>query len=274
MAASPLVAAGCGGGASSKTLTDAADKTVHSSTLEASYDATLALASVKGTISFKGSGVVDNARHRSRLSIDLANLASAAGGTGDLRVFRGVEVVDSSGDVVIYLRIPFYSQRLPRPKTWLKIDYGRTLRERGIAINSLTLNQDPGQYLEFLRAASGKVEKIGEEQIGGVSTKHYHGSIALLEYPQALAGPRRNVAEHVADRIVQLTKKSTFPTDVWVDEEGYVRQMTFDYGIPASDSTPQIDYKLTLRYSGFGAQPSVGLPPPREVASSSALRKS
>jgi hypothetical protein len=275
LAAAPVALAGCGGGGpSSKTLVDAADRTLASSTFAAAYRATLAVKAQKGAVEFKGSGVVDTATHRSRLSVDLSSLAAESGAKGDLSAFQGEEVVDTTGDAVIYLRIPFYSRHLPPAKPWLRLDYGKTVKEHGIAVNSLTLDQDPGQYLEFLRGASGKVRKLGEQPVGGVQTTHYRGSLFILGYPSALSGARKTAAEHVADRIVQLTKTSTFPTDVWVDGDGRVRRMTFDYAIPESDSNPAVDYRLTLQYSQFGGHPPVGLPPADEVARASQLKAS
>jgi hypothetical protein len=274
LAAAPLALAGCGGGPSSKTLVKAADKTLSSSTFSAKYEASLAVTSQKGAIAFKGSGVVDTRSHRSRLTVDLSSLASESGATGDLSEFRGEEVVDKTGDAVIYLRIPFYSQHLPAAKPWLRIDYGKALNEQGIAINALTLDQDPAQYLEFLHGATGKVTKVGKQVVGSVQTTHYRGELFLLGYPNALTGARKTAAEHVADRIVALTKHSTFPTDVWIDGDGRVRRMTFDYAIPAGDANPAVDYKLTLEYSGFGAQTPVALPPADEVSRQSQLKTS
>jgi hypothetical protein len=275
LAAAPLALAGCGGGGpSSKTLVKAADTTLSSSTFTARYDASLAIASQKGAIDFKGSGVVDTRSHRSRVTVDLSSLASESGARGDLSQFRGEEVVDKSGDTVIYLRIPFYSQHLPAAKPWLRLDYGKTLNEQGIAINALTLDQDPAQYLEFLRGATGKVTKVGEQSVGGVDATHYRGELFLLGYPKSLTGARKTAAEHVADRIVALTKHSTFPTDVWVDGDGRVRRMTFYYAIPAGDANPAVDYKLTLEYSKFGAQTPVVLPPADEISRQSDLKTS
>jgi hypothetical protein len=266
--------AACGGGASSKTIAGAAGKTLAASTVSASYDASLNVSTFKGKISFKGSGVVDNESHHSRLTVDLSSLAQESGAKSDLSAFRGEEVVDSSGDLVLYLRIPFYTQHLPASKPWLRIDYGKTLKEKGIAINSLTLDQDPGQCLEFLRGVTGKVEKVGETAVAGVQTTHYRASIFLLDYPKALTGARKTAAQHVAGRIVQLTKQSTFPTEVWIDGEGYVRRMTFTYAIPASDTSSAINYTLTLDYSRFGSEASIGLPPADEVSTPSQLKTS
>lgn len=265
--------AGCGGGGpSAKTLTKAATKTSQTANYAASYAATLAISSLKGTIAFKGKGVVDNSSHHSRVSLDLASLAAEAGSKGDPGAFRGVEVVDSTADIVVYLQVPFYTRQLPPKKSWLQIDYGKRLLDRGIAITTLTLNQDPAQYLEFLQGVSGKVKKLGEEEVGGVKTSHFAGTIDIFSYPKAVTGARHNVAQHIADRLVQLTKDSAFPTEVWVDKDGYVRRLIFVYAIPASDTAPKIDYKLTLGYSGFGGQASVGLPPFQLVAPTSALK--
>jgi hypothetical protein len=275
LAAAPIALAGCGGGGpSSKTLVGAADKTLSSSTFAANYDGSLRITGQQRAVSFEGSGIVDTRTHRTRVSVDLSSLAHESGATGDLSAFRGEEVVDSTADIVLYVRIPFYSRHLPASKPWLRIDYGKTVRQQGIAVNSLTLDQDPGQYLEYLRGATGKVEKVGEQAVQGVQTTHYRGSLYILDFPRVLTGARRTSAEHVADRIVQLTKESTFPTDVWIDGDDHVRRMTFDYAIPENGSTPAVDYRLTLEYSQFGQGVSVGLPPADEISRPTQLKTS
>ena len=73
---------------------------------------------------------------------------------------------------------------------------------------------------------------------------------------------------------MQLTKRNTFPVDVWIDGDGRVRRMTFDYAIPQSDTSPAVDYALTLEYADFGEQASVGLPPADEISRPSQLKAS
>jgi hypothetical protein len=273
LAATPFALSACGGGGtSSKDVAKAAAKTLDSGRFSASYDASLAVATQKGTIDFKGAGSVDAKSHRSRLSVDLSSLAKESGATGDLSSFRGEEVVDSSREIVIYLRIPFYSEHLPPSKPWLRIDFGKTTREEGLAINSLTLEQDPAQYLEFLRAASGKVTKVGKEVAGGAETTRYRTSIFILQYPNTLTEARKTAAVRYAHRIVQLTGRSSFPTDVWLDGDGYVRRMTFTYAVPESSSTRAITYRVTLSYSRFGEGAAISLPPADEIARSNELQ--
>src|ERR1051326_5082520 len=103
LAAAPIALAGCGGGGpSSKTLVGAADKTLSSSTFSANYDGSLRITGQQRAVSFQGSGVVDTRTHRTRVSVDLSSLAHESGATGDLSVFRGEEVVDSTTDIVLY----------------------------------------------------------------------------------------------------------------------------------------------------------------------------
>ncbi len=268
LAASPLAAAGCGG-SGSNSLQKAGEKTASAPNLAASYVSTLDLGK---KIQFHGTGVIDNVNHHIRVTVDLSRLAAFAGGGSSPNVFRGDEVVDTSGPAVVYLRIPFYTQRLPAGKSWLRIDYGSLVQQHGLVVNLLTLNQDPGQYLDFLQGAFGKVQKLGDEQVDGVATKHYSGKIDLLDYPKALQGARQTAAEHLANRVVQLTQTRLFPTEVWIDAKGYVRRMTFAYAIPPSANSRGIKYSLTLDYSDFGGQPPVELPPARTVSTPSAIQ--
>jgi hypothetical protein len=274
LAATPFALTACGGGGpSAKTITSAVEKTFASGRFSASYDGSLALESGHA-ISFTGSGAVDAKSHRSRVSVDFSSLATEAGRKGDRSAFRGEEIVDSTGDVVVFLRIPYYGPRLPRGKPWLRIDFGKTIREHGLSVNELTLNQDPSLYLDYLGGVSGKVTKVGKESVGGVRTTRYHASIFMLDYPQALTGARQTAAEHLASRIAQLTGAGTFPTDVWIDQDGRVRQVIFTYTIPSPTSSRPISYRLKLSYSRFGAGPAVSSPPAGETARTSELKSS
>jgi hypothetical protein len=264
LAASPLAAAGCGG-SGSNSQQKAGEKTASAPNFATSYVSTLDLGK---KIQFHGSGVVDNAGRHTRVTVDLSKLAAFAGGRGNPNVFRGDEIVDTSGPAVVYLRIPFYTRRLAAGKTWLRIDYGKLVQQHGLLVNLLTLNQDPRQYLDFLLGAFGKVQKLGDEQVGGVATRRYSGKIDLLDYPMGLHGAEQTAAEHLADRVVQLTQTRFFPTEVWIDAKGYVRRMTFAYVIPPSANSRRIEYALTLEYSGFGAEAPVALPPARDVGTS------
>src|SRR5205085_5724798 len=122
--------------------------------------------------------------------------------------------------------------------------------------------------------ATGKVVKVGTQAVGGVKTTHYRGSLYIFGFAASLSGARKTAAERVADRIAQLTKRSTFPTDVWIDRDGRVRRMTFDYPIPQSAANPAVDYTLTLEYSHFGQRTSIGLPRADEVSRPSQLKTS
>ena len=257
--------AACGGGGpSAKTITEAAKKTTAYSSAATAYDGKISVPTIKRKIPYAGTGVIDNRSHRTRFGVDMSGFARAAGGKGALERFKGEEIVDAAGQIVIYFNIPFFTKDPAKP--WQKIELDNALRDQTFSVGS-PLNQDPAQYLDYLNGVSGKVEKVGSEQVDGVETTRYKGAIDLLHAPDALPEVRQRASRTVVNRLVKLTEQRFYPTDVWIDEEGRVRQLTFTYSVPLPDSDARITYELTLRYSGFGTQAPVSLPPAGQVSS-------
>jgi hypothetical protein len=113
---------------------------------------------------------------------------------------------------------------------------------------------DAGFGLEMLRAATGELERVGDESIRGVETAHYRGEIDYATYvEQAPAGRRKNLREELKRR--SELGSVTIPLEVWVDAENRVRRYrTRDRG----------EVKTVELYD-FGVEVSVRPPPPAEV---------
>jgi hypothetical protein len=262
-----LALAACGGGTSSKTLMQAAEKSTEAPGAATSYSGTIQVPGQKQKAKFGGRGVLDNTSHRTRVSVDLSDFARLLGGKGKLDQFKGEEIVDSARQIVLYLRFKSLASN-PR-KPWVKVELSKSLQTQGFNAASLTQIQNPSQYLEYLLGATGKTKKLGKETIGGVQTTHYSGTIDLLHYPDGLSPERETPAREIVNRIVQSTGRRLYPTEVWIDHDGFVRQMTFAYVIPAPNSDAKIRYDLTLKYSDFGKRQQIPLPPPSQVGTGS-----
>jgi hypothetical protein len=125
---------------------------------------------------------------------------------------------------------------------------------------------DPTQTLTYLQATSSSIENLGSEQVGGVSTTHYH---AVVEWDKAeqLMVARAPAAEKAAVRSTYEALKAqtgitSYPVDAWVDGNGLVRQMHMSIPVPTTGSE-SID--MTIRMSDFGAPVHVSAPPARLV---------
>jgi hypothetical protein len=261
-----LALSGCGG-SSENAVEKAALQTLAASGARTSFTGTMRIPGAPRLIAFSGSGSIDNRRRRAHVDVDLSGLAAAAGGTiGDPSTFRGQEIVDASGSTILYLRFPYFATRLKTEKPWIRLDVEEQLERSGFNAGSLALNQgNPGQYLDYLRSTTGTVRRVGTEDVSGVSTTHYSATVDLLEYPTKVPSPRRGEAQRASGRLIQLAGMRDFPTEVWVDGSGYVRQLTFFYSVTVPGSDEKIEYHTTVQYRGFGSQPPIVLPPARQV---------
>ena len=81
---------------------------------------------------------------------------------------------------VFYMKFPLLAAFLPGAKEWIEFDLESLGEDAGIDLSQLQqLGQsDPSQALDYLRA-TGQVEEVGTEQVDGVETTHYTGTIRL-----------------------------------------------------------------------------------------------
>lgn len=107
-------------------------------------------------------------------------------------------------------------------------------------------NQDPSQYLEFLRGASeGEIEEVGTEEIDGVSTTHYK---ADLSFDKMLdQAPDQEAADEIRAQFEAMGGDiDTIPSEVWIDEDGLPRRMQLSMSIEAEGQTAELDMTIDL----------------------------
>jgi hypothetical protein len=112
--------------------------------------------------------------------------------------------------------------------------------------------QDPTQVLQMIESV-GNVQKVGTEQIDGVDTTKYSGTID----PQKLAAKFGNGD---LGKVFKAMGTNAIPITVWVDGDGYVRKLeeSLSAQIPGSGT---MDMKLGLQMSDFGTKVDVSPPP-------------
>ncbi len=261
--------AGCGGGGpSGETLLKASQKTLGANTVSVDYTAVATVPGAKRAIRFAGTGTLDNAQARTRVTDDLSTLFTAAGIKASKTQFRGEELIDNSAGLIVYFRFPYFSARAKPMRPWVRVDLGGTIRVQGASLALLAFDQNPWQYLYFLQSPNGKVTKVGTDAAG---TTHYKASLDLLNYPKNLPAASRNVAEFFASQFTKLLTQRYLPSEVWIDKAGYVRELTITYPIPIGIKV--LNYTLTIHYSGFGKPASVSLPPDSQVVNVASLTR-
>jgi hypothetical protein len=170
--------------------------------------------------SIDGEMAIDPPAERARFSYQLDGIpGTPTGSTMDM-------IVDGND---LYVRAAF----LP-DAGWLKIDG----RQAGLAdAFDMGGHTDPSSYLEYLQSAED-VEIVGTENVNGVDTTHFRGTVNLGEAAKR-AGK--------ADAIDELEKElgdvaGTF--DAWVDGDGVPRRVVF--GFAPSDGEGSFEMRVDV----------------------------
>jgi hypothetical protein len=229
----------------------------------AAYDArtmheefTMSLDAVGERLSFSGEANVDTRNQRASLTMDLGML----GGSMDMIMV---------GDV-IYMRSPMF----PDVDTeWVsfdpsKMDPATAARFGGMGTGSM----DPSAYAALFAGAVHVAER-GTEEIGGVTTTHYAGTIDL---EKAIAGFAKVMGEDADPAAVAQLEQAfgqleqlglgRMPFEAWVDEAGRLRRQRFtmDFGslLPGADAASM---EMTIDFSAFGEPVGIEAPPASAV---------
>lgn len=132
---------------------------------------------------------------------------------------------------------------------------------------------------------------MGKEDIDGVSTTHYSGTVDPAEYKKRINAiiaddPESSDSQFQSGLADAFTKnfKKAFPVDVWIDSQGRVRQVRYQFTIGLSSllqttSSPdifdaQLSYNMKLKFSDFGKKVSVKKPPEDQIKTQDEYNKS
>jgi hypothetical protein len=157
---------------------------------------------------------------------------------------------------VLWMKSPIFEQSLPKGKEWLKLDVNKAGRNSGFNFKAL-MAQTPADVLRQLQRTKA-VKTIGTEEIDGVEMTHYRAAIDPTKIP-------------AADNMQKLSASVYKPIDAWVDDDGRVRQVTFDYTAKINPAQPpRARILLTMKLSDFGATVDVEPPAPSLVVDATA----
>ncbi|WP_371673723.1 hypothetical protein OG985_42230 [Streptomyces sp. NBC_00289] len=160
-------------------------------------------------------------------------------------------------DGVVYQKPPAAQRaELPRGKTWMKIDLARL--KQSASGNQDGQVSDPAEPFTYTKGVSDRdVEKMGTETIDGARTTHYRVTVDV----KALAEGDSAKAEQMRRQL----GTSTVPLDMWLDEQGRLRQETVRLTLRPqttdAQKTPAVTSTTTLRFSDFGTKADVRTPP-------------
>jgi hypothetical protein len=238
---------------------EAANRTAEAGSSRASFEITMTGLAPQ-PLTMTAEGIFDSAERRGRMTMDMSELGAGSGqdlGTAEM-------IFD---DFVVYMKFPFLTQAQPNLKPWLKFDLRELGKQQGFDLGQLSqLNQnDPSQALQYLRAASDDVTEVGEEEVRGVETTHYRMTVDLRKVVDLAPAEQREQLRATIDQIIESSDIRMVPTEVWIDEDGLARRMSFRYEGMRFAPGQQGDMKMTMDLYDFGVEVDVDVPPKNQV---------
>ena len=234
-AAGPL--AGCGAKDAIDPVAEAAVRTGQES---AAIRLSGSIAQGAMSVPLSGSGVVDPAAKKARLSI-----STTIPGMGAMQV---EEVLDGP---TLYMRMDALTRLLPGGKPWLKLDLAKLGEAGGADLQALMQSGggDPTRYLEYLEAV-GESREVGKERVNGVATTHWRATVDL---------------EKASKQLAEQAGVKEVPVDAWIDGDGRIRRQSMAWDQQGMRVAIAIDFVR------FGVPVDVSAPPAGQVMDFTAL---
>jgi hypothetical protein len=233
---------------------------------------------------FAGEGAFDATSNRAQLNFDFSSFAELLGGLfsgfagpgaqapdfGDPSAWR-IEAVQD--DEVVYMRFPAMSSELPEGKSWVRVAAGETAEMHGFDFSQLEdfTNNDPRKALGFLRAASERIETVGTEELRGATTTHYRATVDLAEYEKLVPASEREELGSMTGDLVEQSGVDEVPLDIWLDEDGLVRQLVMSFSATQPGTTEKVDGSMTFELWDYGEAIDIELPPAAQVVDAASL---
>lgn len=162
---------------------------------------------------------------------------------------------------VLYMRSPEF--KLPPGRRWMKIDLEAAI---GLKLPA-PAGSDPRSELALLEAA-GDAQKLGRENVRGVPTTRYRGTIGVAEGSKRL---REQGEEKLAERFEKNGSPQHF--EVWIGSGALVRRLRV-FGLESSSEGASTNVDMTIDYFDFGFEPRIEAPDPSEVFDGTSLAES
>ena len=158
---------------------------------------------------------------------------------------------------VMYMKVPGATEAFGADTEWVSMDLDRLATAEGVDLSQLQAgaNNDPTQVLQALRGASDDVEEVGAEEVRGVATTHYRGTMDLRK-----AAEQQGVDREQLDRLLAQVGSDTMPMDVWIDDDGRARRMRMSPPTPGSTETT-----MTIDLFDYGTDEGIQVPPADQV---------
>jgi hypothetical protein len=206
------------------------------------------------------------------LSLDLGSIPELGALLGTSSKFTINEVLDKTA---VYLKLPSaLTAHLPGGKPWLELDIAKLPGTGGLtSLFSSPAESNPGAMLQYLKAASGSISKVGTATVNGYPTTEYRATLDLNKYPSLVPAADRAAAKQAIAALEKEAGVSSLPVEIWIDHNNLVRRLAFDLDANTSQAGA-VGINMTMDITDYGPQPTPVIPPARQVGSANALLSS
>lgn len=250
--------------AETNAVTEAADATAAARTARVAYEAMFEGA--EGSYSFAADGEVDHSAQQSRFDYDMSGLPG-----------MGAENVEVRFDgPTAFVRFPGGPPdvELPEGRDWIRLPPPEAPEEANAPTPALDLagvQQDPTQFLRYLRAGAVDVQEEGREDVRGEPATIY---TALLDMNRVVAAGGQGLAEDEVGRAESLRAaealrdqvgNAEIPVTVHVDAEGRIVRVLLSFDLQTGTVGGAVSALTTTDYFDFGTDVQVEPPPEGQV---------
>jgi hypothetical protein len=255
---------GGGGATAEATVISAARETSDRATgrFEMTVEATGLAGVTEGadTVALTTTGAYDADQGLFQASLDTSALLAALPGSEALgEVGPTIDAVIAGNDV--YLDVSPLASVLGAE--WVKVPLPELAGEEGVASAI-----DPSSVLDALEGAGADMAEVGQEDVRGVPTTHYAGSIDLQEAYDSIPAEDRASLESTFGAVLDSVDLPDMPAEVWVDDEGLVRRVVVsvdasEFGVPGLEQVGGV--QVTAEFFDIGEDVSIEVPPADQV---------
>ena len=154
-------------------------------------------------------------------------------------------------------------------KEWVMIDLSDVVAGYEAFADLGTGQNDPSQAFEYLKGAED-VKLLGTEDIDGEATQHLSGTLDLQRAVEELPADAQEELRTTMQELEQQIGQTSMPFEVWVDDQGRVRRMT--YTMETGPDAPQaVSLAMTLDITDYDADLDFDVPSPDEAVDLSEL---
>ncbi len=174
----------------------------------------------------------------------------------------------------VFVRSPLFELFTGDPTTWVRVDLSEAAADQGLDADLLLEgNTGPAALLAQLDGASGDLERLGAEDVRGVTTTHLR---ATIDTDAAIEQAPPETREQLRAYAAATGLPATYPMELWIDEDGLVRRLRTVLDVPLGPGGPgdegdaggredAITQETVLELFDFGVSVDLRAPDPAET---------